>query len=182
MQVEGVSLLRTKKNDFAMILNQIGLKGLIEKLDEMNNALKKFKHNYFGFIDNSFKNYEHSLIARTEFLKKNNGVYLQHGGKNIMTGYGSIAFQLDKQIEKGKSIGIYTSVGAGGPIGIGLCLKYLRDVEVVIIQTEEFDAFVRTLKSNEICVNDPNNDVGISDGIAVDKPEFFAVKISIKYI
>ncbi len=36
MQVEGVSLLRTKKNDFAMILNQIGLKGLIEKLDEMN--------------------------------------------------------------------------------------------------------------------------------------------------
>ena len=36
MQVEGVSLLRTKKNDFAMILNQIGLNGLIEKLDEMN--------------------------------------------------------------------------------------------------------------------------------------------------
>ena len=36
MQVEGVSLLRTKKNDFAMILNQIGLKGLIDKLDEMN--------------------------------------------------------------------------------------------------------------------------------------------------
>ena len=36
MQVEGVSLLRTKKNDFAMILNQIGLSGLIEKLEEMN--------------------------------------------------------------------------------------------------------------------------------------------------
>ena len=36
MQVEGVSLLRTKKNDFAMILNQIGLKGLIDKLDDMN--------------------------------------------------------------------------------------------------------------------------------------------------
>lgn len=36
MQVEGVSLLRTKKNDFAMILNQVGLEGLIEKLDEMN--------------------------------------------------------------------------------------------------------------------------------------------------
>ena len=32
MQVEGVSLLRTKKNDFAMILNQIGLESLIEKL------------------------------------------------------------------------------------------------------------------------------------------------------
>ena len=36
MQVEGVSLLRTKKNDFAMILDQIGLDGLINKLDQMN--------------------------------------------------------------------------------------------------------------------------------------------------
>ena len=36
MQVEGVSLLRTKKNDFAMILDQIGLAGLINKLDQMN--------------------------------------------------------------------------------------------------------------------------------------------------
>ena len=36
MQVEGVSLLRTKKNDFAMILEQIGLDGLIDKLDQMN--------------------------------------------------------------------------------------------------------------------------------------------------
>ena len=36
MQVEGVSLLLTKKNDFEMILNQICLNGLIENLDEMN--------------------------------------------------------------------------------------------------------------------------------------------------
>ena len=36
MQVEGVSLLRTKKNDFAMVLDQIGLDGLIDKLDQMN--------------------------------------------------------------------------------------------------------------------------------------------------
>ena len=36
MQVEGVSLLRTKKNDFAMILDQIGLDGLISKLEQMN--------------------------------------------------------------------------------------------------------------------------------------------------
>ena len=36
MQVEGVNLLRTKKNDFAMILDQIGLDGLISKLDQMN--------------------------------------------------------------------------------------------------------------------------------------------------
>ena len=36
MQVEGVSLLRTKKNDFAMVLDQIGLDGLINKLDQLN--------------------------------------------------------------------------------------------------------------------------------------------------
>ena len=37
MQVEGVSLLRTKKNDFAMTLNSKGIDGLIEKLNKMNN-------------------------------------------------------------------------------------------------------------------------------------------------
>ena len=36
MQVEGVSLLRTKKNDFAMILNKSGIDGLIDILKEMN--------------------------------------------------------------------------------------------------------------------------------------------------
>ena len=36
MQIEGVSLLRTKKNDFAMILNSEGLDGLITKLEKMN--------------------------------------------------------------------------------------------------------------------------------------------------
>ena len=36
MQVEGVSLLRTKKNDFAMILNKSGIDGLIGVLQEMN--------------------------------------------------------------------------------------------------------------------------------------------------
>ncbi len=37
MQVEGVSLLRTKKNDFAMILKSEGLDGLIIKLKKMNS-------------------------------------------------------------------------------------------------------------------------------------------------
>ena len=37
MQVEGVSLLRTKKNDFAMILGNEGIDGLINKLNKMNN-------------------------------------------------------------------------------------------------------------------------------------------------
>ncbi len=36
MQVEGVSLLRTKKNDFAMILDKRGIDGLIDVLEKMN--------------------------------------------------------------------------------------------------------------------------------------------------
>ncbi len=36
MQVEGVSLLRTKRNDFEMILNNSGIDGLIKILEDMN--------------------------------------------------------------------------------------------------------------------------------------------------
>ena len=36
MQVEGVSLLRTKKNDFEMVLNSQGIDGLIMALEQMN--------------------------------------------------------------------------------------------------------------------------------------------------
>ena len=36
MQVEGVSLLRTKRNDFEMILNNQGIDGLIVTLQNMN--------------------------------------------------------------------------------------------------------------------------------------------------
>ena len=37
MQVENVSLLKTKKNDFASILSTEGIDGLINKLNKMNN-------------------------------------------------------------------------------------------------------------------------------------------------
>ena len=36
MQVEGVSLLRTKRNDFEMVLNSQGIDGLIATLNTMN--------------------------------------------------------------------------------------------------------------------------------------------------
>jgi threonine dehydratase len=149
------------------------------KLNKMQEAIniykKKFKNN--GFIDSSYPNYKYSLIARTEFLKKNNGIYLQHGGKNIMTGYGSIAFQIDNQLPKNKSVALYTAIGAGGPLGIGLCLSKLRDTEIIICQTENFDAFIRSLESKELKENKENNETSISDGIAVDKPEEYAFQL-----
>ena len=36
MQVEGVSLLRTKRNDFKMVLDSQGIDGLIITLESMN--------------------------------------------------------------------------------------------------------------------------------------------------
>ena len=52
----------------------------------------------------------------------------EHGGNMIviMTGYGAIAFSIHDQLPKNKSISLYVAVGAGGPIGIGLCLSLLR--------------------------------------------------------
>jgi threonine dehydratase len=155
-----------------------------KKLEKMKNYLQQFKFNNRAFVDNSFNNYAHSLIARTEFLKKNNGKYMQHGGKDIMTGYGAIAFSIDRELPKGKSVSFYSAVGAGGPIGIGLCLSLLRKTKVIISQTEGFDAFILSLNSsnNAIFVNTTETVSDISDGIAVDKPEIYALQVGKKII
>ena len=148
------------------------------KLDKMFIELNKFKSKK-GKILYEFKNYEESLLAREEFLRNNKGFYVAHGGKDIMTGYGAIAFALNKKIPKNKTISFYAAIGAGGPIGIGLCLKYLRNVEFNIVQTKGFDAFIRSLESNKIEYNDNSiTKILVSDGIAVDKPELFSLEIA----
>ena len=156
----------------------------MQKLEKMKSYLQKFKYNERTFVDNSFKNYAHSLIARTEFLKKNKGKYMEHGGKDIMTGYGAIAFSIDEKLPKDKSIGFYSAVGAGGPIGIGLCLSLLRKTKIVISQTEDFVAFIQSLNksNNDIIENTTEIVPDISDGIAVDKPEIYALQVGKKII
>ena len=155
-----------------------------KKLIKMKKYLQQFKFNNRAFVDNSFRNYSHSLIARTEFLKKNKGKYMQHGGKDIMTGYGAIAFSIDRQLPKGKSVSFYSAVGAGGPIGIGLCLSLLRKTKVIISQNEGFDAFIQSLNSSNNIIFENTTDIipDISDGIAVDKPEIFALQVGKKII
>jgi len=152
------------------------------KLQKMQAELSEFAYNDKGFVDNSFRDYRYALIARTEFLKKNKGEYLNHGGKTIMTGYGSIAFAIDEQVSRDKTIALYTTIGAGGPLGICLCLSKLRQTEIVISQTKEYDAFVRTLNSNDIQENDLSAISSVSDGIAVNCPEEYAVEIGRKII
>lgn len=152
------------------------------KLNKMKLELSEYKNNN-GKIFDDFNNYEESLKAREEFIKKHNAFYVAHGGKDILTGYGAIAFEIDKQIPTNKKISFYAAIGAGGPIGIGLCLSYLRDAKINIVQTKGFDAFIRSLKSNKIEYNDKNiNKILVSDGIAVDKPELFSLEIAKKIV
>mgnify|MGYP005647717069 CR=1 FL=1 len=100
-----------------------------------------------------------------------------------MTGYGSISIELDQQVPKNKDIAIFLAVGAGGPIGIGACLKLLRkNSKVIICQSKDYDAFIRTLKSDELQYNNENSNPGFSDGIAVDCPELFAIQIARKIV
>ena len=154
-----------------------------KKLVKMKKELLLFGKETKGFIDISTDNYGKSLISRTEFLKRFDGIYLEHGGKDIMTGYGSIGIEIDKQVPKNKDIAIFLTVGAGGPIGIGACLKLLRKTtKVIICQSNDYDAFIRTLKTNELKHNNENNEVGFSEGIAVNCPELFAVKIAKKIV
>jgi threonine dehydratase len=153
----------------------------IKKLNKMITELNKF-NNKKGFIKQSFSNYKESLEARTEFLKTHNGIYVEHGGRDIILGYGAIAFEIDKQIPKNKTITFFTTIGAGGPIGIGLCLSYLRKINFYIVQPIGFDAFVRSLESGNLEVNKNNNKIIISDGIAVDKPEEYALNIAKKIV
>ena len=154
------------------------------KLKMMNKEILLFKknHNKLAYIDNSSSNYEESLNLREEFLKNNNGIYIEHGGKDILTGYGSIAFEINDQIEKNKKLSLYVTVGAGGPIGIGLCLSYLRDIDFYIVQTKSFDAFIRSLNNNSLEINKNNENILVSDGIAVDKPEKFSLEIARKIV
>lgn len=153
---------------------------LKNKFNKMNDKLKSFKNN--GFIDLSSKNYQESLNLRKKYIKNHSSVYIAHGNKDIMTGYGAIAFQIDEMLPKNIPINFFCAVGAGGPIGIGLCLKYLRDTNFNIVQTKGFDSFIKSIKNNKIIINSEPKNILVSDGIAVDKPEEYALNIGKKII
>ena len=148
------------------------------KLIKIENLINNFKYGK-GFIDYSSDSYKKSLVKRIEFLKKNNGSYMQHGGRNIMIGYGSIGIEIDRQLPKNEPVTLYVAVGAGGVLGIGLCLSMLRPTKIISVQTEDFDAFNRSVKENKLLKNkDDYENIHISDGIAVDEPEEYAFNLT----
>jgi len=148
-------------------------------------ALKNLQNDKV-IIDNNYKNYEFSLKAREIFLKRNNGVYLKHGGKNILDGYTALGLLINKQIEeidnKIKSVGFYAAVGAGGPIGIGKGISLNNELKMISCQTTEFNAFNRSIRLKKICKNEMGQPVNVSNGIAVNEPEKYAFELGKKLV
>jgi threonine dehydratase len=148
------------------------------KLDKMNNELSLYEKNHKGFVDSISNNYTEALKKRIIFLLHNQGIYMSHGGKDIMTGYGSLAYEIMTQIPPNKSFTMISAIGAGGPIGFAAYFAHFENCELIISQTNKFNAFVRSLESGRIEYNDCEQLPGLSEGIAVDKPEQYAFEIA----
>ena len=55
----------------------------------------------------------------------------------------------------------------------------LRPTKIISVQTEDFDAFNRSVKENKLLKNkDDYKNIQISDGIAVDEPEEYAFNLT----
>jgi len=150
------------------------------KFEKMQNEIAQFHDGHKCILDCSAKNYAEALSKREEFLETNQGMYMSHGGKDIMTGYGSLAREIQSQIPSEKSVTVITAIGAGGPIGLGTYFEYCPKYSLVVSQTREFNAFVRGLESKQIEYNPTDVQPELSDGIAVDKPEEYALKEAIR--
>ena len=56
------------------------------KYNKMLTYMVDYGENGFGILDCVSKNYAEALKKREDFLLNNAGIYLSHGGKDIMTG------------------------------------------------------------------------------------------------
>ena len=148
------------------------------KFDKMHQEIMNYGMNHSCLFDCSSKNYGEALKRREDFLQTHQGKYMSHGGKDIMTGYSSLAQEVLDQIPEDKTITMICAVGAGGPIGLGAYFQYFPRCKLVVAQSKEFDAFIRSLESDEIQYNHSICAPELSDGIAVDKPETYALTMA----
>ena len=163
------------KNIYSSIFSNIHITQ--SKLDKITKLLEKDNKSIFDY---SSKSYGQALKKREFFLQNHQGKYMSHGGKDILTGYGSLAQEIMQQVDSSKTVTMITAIGAGGPIGAGEYFSYFKNFKLVVSQTDHFNAFVRSLQSNKLECNNSNNSPGLSDGIAVDKPEEYALKTAIR--
>ena len=147
------------------------------KLDKITKMLEKDNKSIFDY---SSKSYGEALKKREFFLRNHQGKYMSHGGKDILMGYGSLAQEIMQQVDSNKSVTMITAIGAGGPIGAAEYFSHFKNFKLVVSQTDNFNAFVRSLQSNKLEYNHSNKSPGLSDGIAVDKPEEYALNTAIR--
>ncbi len=150
------------------------------KYNKMLSYMIDYGENGYNVLDCVSKNYAEALKKRENFLLNNAGVYLSHGGKDILTGYGSLAKDIIDQVPVGKTVTMVTAIGAGGPIGIGAYFDYFPNYKFIVSQSSDFDAFVRSLDTGKLESNDCDKEPGLSDGIAVDTPEQYALETALE--
>ena len=78
-------------------------------------------------MKSSYDSYEKALISRIEFVEKNNAIYIAHGSEDTIIGHGTMGLEIKKQLDElgynsQSKITFLAACGAGGPLGIGICL------------------------------------------------------------
>jgi threonine dehydratase len=138
-----------------------------------------------GCLNFTFNSYASAKTARESYIAHHNSIYISHGGSDTIVGHGTMGIELHNQLHdlgigNETKISIILACGAGGIIGIGACLSLLRGVDnvnIIITQTDDQDAFVKSLVSDRLCYNSvPILD--FADGIAVDCPEETALQLA----
>ena len=164
------------------------------KLNLMNFYLNKIRElkndDNYGEIKSSYESYEAALNSRMDFVEKNNAIYIAHGSEDTIIGHGTMGLEIKDQLDKlgynsESKIVFLAACGAGGPLGIGICLKKLyNNSKFVIVQTDDQAALINSLKENKLIKNKSiNKDLpfNFADGIGVDTPELEALNLCKNY-
>jgi threonine dehydratase len=168
-------------------IQNVKLNLMIYYLNEIRILLNK---STYGEIRATYDTYEDALNARLDFIKKNNAIYIAHGSKDTIIGHGTMGIEIMNQLnilgyDSDTKITFLAACGAGGPLGIGICLKQLyNNVNFVIVQTDDQDALIRSLKEDKIIKNkhiNPELPFNFADGIGVDTPEKEAFELCKNY-
>lgn len=165
------------------------LNKMIKYMDLFRKTINNFS---CGQILYSYESYEEALYERIQYMNCNNSVYVPHASNDTIIGHGTIAIEIQQQLNKlgyneNTKICFFAACGAGGPVGIGACLKHIYNpdnIKFIIVQTNDQDALIQSLKQNKIIKNKPKNiniPFNFADGIAVDQPEENAILVCNSY-
>ena len=173
----------------------VKLNGMLKELADYRKCVGD-DNDKKGGVFNNYKDYADAEKARKKFNteKGANAVYMEHGGIDIMAGHASAGIEIARQlkelgIKSDKKVALIVPVGEGGPVGVGAGLKLeWKNVTFILVQTEPYNAFIRSLISKSIEKNLPNPEptmiikekpVVFEDGIAVTKPQKDAVEAAL---